>query len=161
MASWSDIPTEIKFMILEHCLIYRTKIHEVQHGRKYKDLLLKIALMDRETCILAHEIYYGKNEFYLEGSDADISDADFSELPFEYPHPTVAHWVRRMTLNLDPGHIRNGYRDSDWVCLVGAQSNWQSYFKLEKLDITVSPFPGDCLEPCSIVWPHCRRGQRS
>jgi hypothetical protein len=72
-------------------------------------------------------------------------------MSFKYPHPTVAHWVRRMTLNLDmmnldPGHIRNGYRDSDWVCLMGAQSNWQSFFKLEKLDVTVSPFPDDCPE---------------
>jgi hypothetical protein len=63
MTSWSDTPTKTKLMILEHCLIHRTMINDVQHKLKNQDLLLKIALLDRETCLLAHEMYYSKNEY--------------------------------------------------------------------------------------------------
>jgi hypothetical protein len=50
-----------------------------------------------------------------------MSDSGFANHPFTYPHPALAHWVRRMTLNLildiglnlHPGCIRTADCGSD------------------------------------------------
>ncbi|KAF2824784.1 hypothetical protein CC86DRAFT_46872 [Ophiobolus disseminans] len=96
IATWADLPTEIKLEILRPCVASKQLITARKHNENYSHELVNYSLVSDELYGLALETYYKNNIFVF--SRTPISAR--SPVIFHFPKAHIGPWFRFIKLDI-------------------------------------------------------------
>jgi hypothetical protein len=145
MATYRDLPGELKLIIVEYCVVYDHPINLVRH-EEYLFTLIKLASLDRSFYTAIQRVYYSENEFLLEPCGQLHDERYAVNIPFKFPPPAVARWIRRLRVHCNvremsiwmPGsESLTGVNVSELTFLAGRKARWQRHFAPSELRINL------------------------